>query len=272
MRILVSVDIEGVAGVVAPEETRAGNPEHERARRLMTAEANAAVAGALAGGASAVLVADAHGDFRNLLPDELHPAARAVRGKPRPLGMMAGVDAGCAAVLLVGWHAKARSRGTLAHTINSFAFARIAVDGTDVGEAALYGGLVGERGVPVALFTGDDAFVAETRPWFPDAAAVVVKEALGQRAAASLAPTAACEAIAAGARDAMRRLPGLTPLRFAPPLAVAVETMGPALADLFALLPIVRRVDATTIEFDAASMTDAVGVLNALSAMSHALR
>jgi D-amino peptidase len=272
MKILVSVDIEGVAGVVGPEETRAGSPEHDRARRLMTAEASAAVAGALAGGATEVLVADAHGDFRNLLPDALHPAARAVRGKPRALGMMAGIDTGCAAAFLVGYHAKARTRGNLAHTINSFAFARVLVNGDEIGEAALYGGLAGECGVPVALVTGDDVFVAETRAWLPDAAVVVVKDALGHRSAASLAPSAACEAIAAGAREAMRRIPALAPLRFPAPLTVGVDATGPALADLFALLPLVRRVDATAVEFDAGSMTDAVRVLNALSAMSAALR
>jgi D-amino peptidase len=272
VKILVSVDIEGVAGVTGPEETRAGNPEHDRARRLMTAEANAAIAGALAGGATEVLVADAHGDFRNLLPDALHPDARAIRGKPRALGMMAGVDAGCAAVFLVGYHARAQTRGTLAHTINSLAFARVLVGGRDVGEAVLCAGVAGECGVPIGLITGDDVFVAETRAWIPEAAAVVVKDALGHRTATSLAPAAACEAIAAGAREAVRRVPGLSPLQLPAPLTVGVEATSPALADLFALPPFVRRVAATTIEFDAASMTEAVRLLNTLSAMSYMLR
>ena len=78
MKILISVDIEGVAGVFHPEQTRPSNPEYERARRLMTAEANAAIRGAFVGGASEVLVNDSHGGFRNLLPDELDPRARAV--------------------------------------------------------------------------------------------------------------------------------------------------------------------------------------------------
>ena len=272
MKILISVDIEGVAGVVSPEQTRPGNPEYERARRLMTAEATAAIAGALAGGATEVVVNDAHGDYRNLLPDELHRAARLILGKPRTLGMMAGVDTGCAAVLLVGYHARAQTRGTLAHTINSFAFARVLVDGREVGEAALCAGVAGEFGVPVALITGDDVFVAETRAWIPEAAAVVVKDAQGHRTATSLAPTAACEAIAAGAREAVRRIPGLAPLRVPAPLVVGVEATGPALADLFALPPFVRRTGATTVEFDAASMVDAVRLLNTLSAMSSVLR
>jgi D-amino peptidase len=106
MKILISVDIEGVAGVVRPEQTRPGNPEYERARRWMTAEANAAVRGAFDGGAAAMIVNDSHGDFRNLLLDDLDPRAEALLGKPRELGMMAGIDQDCRAVFLVGWHAR----------------------------------------------------------------------------------------------------------------------------------------------------------------------
>ena len=125
MKILISVDIEGIAGVVHPEQTRPGNPEYERARRQMTAEASAAVAGAFEGGASAVVVNDSHGDFRNLLAEEIDARAELLLGKPRELGMMAGVDQNCVAVFLVGWHAKARTAGVLAHTMNGFAFARV---------------------------------------------------------------------------------------------------------------------------------------------------
>ena len=96
MKILIAVDIEGIAGVVHPDDTRPGNPDYERARRQMTAEAGAAVTGALAGGAAEVVVNDSHGGFRNLIADALPPAARLITGKPRELGMMAGVDDGCA--------------------------------------------------------------------------------------------------------------------------------------------------------------------------------
>ena len=102
MRILISTDIEGVAGVFHAEQTRAGNGEYERARRWMTREANAAVEGAFAGGATEVMVNDSHGGFRNLLPDELDPRARLVLGKPRHLGMAAGAEAGGDAMFLTG--------------------------------------------------------------------------------------------------------------------------------------------------------------------------
>ena len=272
MKILVSVDIEGIAGVVHPDQTRPGNPEYERARRLMTAEANAAIRGALDGGATAVLVNDSHGPFRNLLPDELDPRAEALLGKPRELGMMAGVDQDCTAVFLVGWHSRASAAGVLAHTISSFAFARVSVNGTETGEAGLYGAVAGEFGVPVALFTGDDAFVAETTPLFPGAIGVAVKRAQGNRVATSLSPRAACAAIEAAAKEATL---GSSQLKLRPaqtPVAVRVEATSAVLADLFAMLPIVQRLDAMVIQFTSPTMRHAVRVLNSLSAMSFMLR
>jgi D-amino peptidase len=272
MKILVSVDIEGIAGVVHREQTTRGNPEYERARRLMTAEANAAISGAFAGGATDVAVNDSHGDFRNLLADELDPRARYVQGKPRELGMMAGVDDGCAAVFLVGWHAKAGGAGILAHTISSFAFARVLVNGTPVGEAALYGAVAAEFGVPVALITGDDAFVAETSPLFNGVTAIAVKRALGNQVADSLSPHAACAAIEAGARKAGARVPTLRVAPVERSLQVRVHTATTAMADLFAVLPIAKRVEPAAIEFTSPTMRHAVRVLNSLSAMSFSLR
>lgn len=272
MKILISVDIEGVAGVVHPEQTRPGNAEFELARRLMTAEANAAIRGALAGGASAVVVNDSHGYFRNLVPDALDPRADVLLGKPRELGMMAGVDQDCTAVFLVGWHARAAAPGVLAHTISGFAFARVLVNGSEIGEAGLYGALAAEFGVPVALYSGDDAFVAETEPLFPGAIGVVVKRALGNRVATSLSPANACAAIEAGARDAAARAAQLRLRPVASPVAVRVEATSVALADLFAMLPIVRRAGPLDVEFSSPTMRHAVRVLNSLSAMAFMLR
>jgi D-amino peptidase len=273
MMILVSVDIEGIAGVVHPDQTRPGNPEYERARRWMTAEANAAIRGAFAGGAGRVVVNDSHGSFRNLLPDDLDPRAEVLLGKPRELGMMAGVDESeCKGVFLVGWHARSTAPGILSHTISSFAFARVVVNGTEAGEAALYGGVAAEFAVPVALFSGDDAFVAETAPLFPGALGVVVKRAHGNRVATSLSSAAACDALEGAAREAAAKCGSLKLQPLAVPAAVRVEATTVALADLFAMLPILRRVDALALEFRAPTMRYAVRVLNSLSAMSFMLR
>lgn len=270
MKILISTDIEGVAGVFHAEQTRAGNGEYERARAWMTAEANAAVQGAFAGGATDVLVNDSHGGFRNLLPDLLDPRARLVLGKPRYLGMMAGVP-GCDGVFMVGYHGRAQSRGILAHTINSGAFARIWLNGQELGEAGIYGALAGEFGVPVLMASGDDVFVDETRPLMPWARYVQTKEAGGQGSGTTLSPAAAREAIAAAAEQAVREQGGQA-LNISGPIRCQLQTQGPAYADLFCQWPALERVDGVTLAFDAASVQAAVRMLNCLSAMSFMLK
>ena len=272
MRILISADIEGVAGVVAPEQTRTGNNEYERARRWLTQEVNAAIRGALAGGADDVVVSDAHGNYRNLLADELDPRARCVSGKPRRLGMLEGLDARCAGVMFIGYHARAQAAGVLAHTINSSAFARVWLDGHELGEAGIYGALAGEMGVPVILASGDDAFADETQPLLADCRFVVTKEARGRHSALSLSPQAACAAIESAARQAVENATQAHAWRLPLPLCVRVQTVTPAHADLFCLWPTLERIDGSTLEFAADSVEHAVRVLNALSAMACMLR
>lgn len=273
MKVLISTDIEGVAGVFHYEQTRAGNPEYERARVLMTHEANAAIAGAFDAGATEVLVNDSHGSFRNMPPDLLDPRAQTVMGKPRYLSMMAGVDEpGVVAVCMVGYHSRAQGRGILAHTINSFAFARIEFNGQELSEAGIYGALAGEFGVPVVMASGDDVFIEEHQPLFPHTTFVQTKRATGQTSGISLSPTQACSAIRAGVVDGLARLPAARPFVLSNPITVRIQTATPALADLFCQWPTLRRLDGDQLSFDAPSVEAAVRMVNCLSAMSSMLR
>ncbi|AUL46725.1 D-aminopeptidase [Bordetella trematum] len=272
MKVLISTDIEGVAGVFHAEQVRAGNGEYERARAWMTGEANAAVQGAFAGGATEVLVNDSHGGFRNLLPDQIDERARLVLGKPRYLGMMGGLEEGCDAVMMVGYHSRAQGRGILAHTINSFAFARVTINGRELGEAGLYGALAGELGVPVILASGDDVFIEETRPLFPQAQWVQTKVAHGQGSGVTLSPAAARRAIAQAAEQAVRNAGQAVPLRIGGPIECRLQTQSPALADLFCMWPSLERVDGVTLRFEVQTMQAAIRTLNSLAAMSFMLR
>ncbi|MFC8337706.1 M55 family metallopeptidase [Streptomyces rubiginosohelvolus] len=120
MKALISVDMEGISGIVHSSETNPERYDYQRGRELMTAEANAVIAGVLDAEPTAdVLVADAHGTFRNLLPEQLDRRARLVRGKPRALNMLAGLDEETDAALFVGYHVRAgEGPGVLAHTMN----------------------------------------------------------------------------------------------------------------------------------------------------------
>ncbi|MDR5838404.1 M55 family metallopeptidase [Caballeronia sp. LZ034LL] len=274
MKVLISTDIEGIAGVFHPEQVRAGNGEYEQARRWMSREANAAALGAFEGGATQVWINDSHGGFRNLLPDLFDPRVRLVLGKPRTLGMMAGLEAAPDVVFLIGYHARAQSRGILAHTINSGAFARVTLDGEETGEAGLYGRLAEERGARVALLTGDDVFGAETLPVFPGARFLCVKTAHGYSSGVTETPTAACEAIQLAARETIE---GAASLDRMPKLSRAahrceLRAQSSAYADLFGQWPALERIDAVTLAFDAPCIEHVVRTLNCLSAMSFMLR
>jgi D-amino peptidase len=272
MNVLISVDIEGVAGVFHPEQTRAGTGEYERARGWMTQEANAAIAGAFDAGATDVLVNDSHGHFRNMPADLLDPRARVVQGKPRYLGMAAGVEQGVDALCLIGYHSRAQGRGVLAHTINSFAFARVLFDDVEMGEAGIYGALAGEYGVPVVMASGDDVFVAEHRPLFPQATFVETKRATGQHSGVSLSPERARAAIRAGVAGALAARGAVRPFVLPTPLHVRVQTPTPAIADLFCQWPSLQRRAGDEIGFEAPTVEAAVRILNCLSAMSTFLR
>jgi D-amino peptidase len=272
MKVLISTDIEGVAGVVHPEQVRYGNPEYERARLLMTGEANAAISGAFDAGASAVLVNDSHGSFRNMPPDLLDDRAQAVIGKPRYLSMMAGVEEGVDAVCLIGYHSRAQGRGVLAHTINGFAFARIFFNELELGEAGIYGALAGEYGVPVVMASGDDVFIEENRSLFPHATFVQTKRASGQTSAISLSPEQACSAIRSGVAAALLGRGAARPFVLGGVITVRVQTQTPALADLFCQWPSLTRLGGGELGFEAPSVQSAVRMINSLSAMSTLLR
>ena len=272
MKVLISVDIEGVAGVFHGEQTRAGNPEYERARRLMALEANAAIDGAFAAGAAEVYVNDSHGGFRNMPPDVLDARAQVIQGKPRYLSMVAGVDLGVDAVCMVGYHGRAQGRGILAHTINGFAFARITVNGQESSEASIYGALAGAYGAPVVMLSGDDVLRAENEAVFPNAVFVQTKRATGHASGISLSPEQAQHAIRAGVIGGLARRAQCQPLATATPVVVDLQTTSPGLADLFCQWPTLTRVDGNLLRFSAPEIESAVRMINCLSAMSSMLR
>jgi D-amino peptidase len=240
MRVYISVDMEGIAGVAHedqtdPIETRHAG-EYNRFRRLMTNEANAAVLGALDAGAAAVLVNDSHWLMRNLLAEELHPAAELLSGGPKRLSMVEGVDGGFDAALFIGYHARAGTRhATIDHTYTSRVY-EARLNGQPVGELGLNAAMAGLHGVPVVLVSGDQALAAEARALLGgDVETVVVKEAVGRFAARSLAPTVACERIRAGAVAALRRRH--QPYTLTPPLRLEVDFVLTQMADMAELIP-----------------------------------
>ena len=273
MNIFMSVDIEGVAGVTGWRHGRAGNAEYERARRLMTAEANAAIGGAFTGGASAVDVADSHGPMRNLIAEELDERAMLIQGRPRPLSMAQGLTAEHDAIILIGWHAAAGAFGTLAHTVNNRAFAAVRVNGRLVGEAGLFAGYAASLGVPLIAASGDDRLASEIATLAPGATMIEVKRSIAAQSARSLSPVAARSAIETGVRSAVREAADASRARpiFEAPFALEIDLRDQLYADAAALMPGVARTASETIAYRTDDYAALLGVVNAASIMAQAM-
>jgi len=253
MRVYISTDMEGVAGVVHEDQTNPLEPRHageyNRSRRLMTNEANAAIAGALDAGATRVVVNDSHWDMRNLLAEELNPAAELLSGSPKRLSMVEGVDQGFDAAMFIGYHAMAGTRdAVIDHTYTSRVY-QARINAAPVGELALNAAMSGEHGVPVALVTGDQALVAEAKALLGEGVeTVVVKNAVGRFAARSLAPSVACMRIRSAAVAALKRKHSA--FRFQPPIRLEVDFIVSQMADMAELVPGAERTGGRTVAFD----------------------
>ncbi|WP_331446902.1 M55 family metallopeptidase [Streptomyces xanthochromogenes] len=242
MKVLISVDMEGISGIVHPAETNPDCYDYQQGRALMTAEANAVIAGVLdAEPAAEVWVADAHGPFHNLLPEDLDRRARLIRGKPRPLGMLGGLDEHTDAVMLIGYHARAGGGpAVLAHTMSD-AILDVRVGGRSLGEIGLNAAMAGHLGVPVVLLSGDDTACAELTDLAPSAVTVAVKQALGQTAAVAVHPEEARERLRTAAAKAIEQRALVAPFALAGPLEVEIDLYGPHMVDLATLVPGVSR-------------------------------
>jgi D-amino peptidase len=209
VQVFLSVDMEGISGLVRWADVVARGIDFARNRRLMTLDANAAVAGAFEGGASEVVVEENHGveELCDLLLDEIDPRCRVVRGAGRPTATtMAALRAGVGVVLLVGHHARAGSRpGIMAHTVSYEKFKAVRVGGRDCGESELFAIRAGELGVPVGLVSGDQVVIEQLSKRTPWVEEVEVKRALSNVAGDVIPPARAREAIRAAARRAVER-------------------------------------------------------------------
>jgi D-amino peptidase len=247
MKVFISIDMEGVSGLVRWADVVTRGIDFERNRGFMTADANTAVAGAFDGGATEVIVEENHGveELCDLRLDEIDSRCRVVRGAGRPTATtMAALDASNGVVLLVGHHARAGSRpGIMAHTVSYEQFRAVRIAGKDCGEPEIFAIRAGELGVPVGMITGDQVACSQLQGRAPWAEAVEVKRALSNVAGDVIPPARARDLIRAGARRAVERAKNgeLRPYRGEPaPYSIEVELrqpITPEMRDNLAHLP-----------------------------------
>jgi D-amino peptidase len=245
--------MEGVAGVVSPDDVTLGHAEYERNRVYMTDEASAAVRGILAYDPEAsVVVCDAHARFRNILPDKLARGCTLLRGSPRANGMMTGIDAGVDAVFFVGYHGKAgTAHSVLAHTISGATIAQVRCNGQELGELGLNAALAAYYGAVPVLASGDDTLAREADSVVPGITTLVVKTSFGNRAAEGLHPQESCSRIEAAATTALANRAAVHAPTFAGDVDLEVDMLRLHMTELASSIPGVELRGPLTLGFRA---------------------
>jgi D-amino peptidase len=247
VRIYISADMEGITGLVDRDDVQPGGRDYERGRRMMALDVNAAVRGAVVAGASDVLVNDAHGQMRNLLPEDLHPAARLVRGRPKQMGMLEGLTAEHDAMICVGYHARAGALGVLSHSFMGHEIEDMWLDGRTVGEIGLAQATAAALGVPMVALTGDDVACAEATEWDPSVTAVAVKYATDRFSAELRPENDARQAIEDAVSAALAAVPPAVPERPEGPPVLEIRWQSASVAATLEGLPGIARSDSRTI-------------------------
>lgn len=222
-KVFISVDMEGITGLVNGEETSRTGKDYDYFRRIMSLEANAAVLGAFDAGASEVVVRDSHGSARNILPDLLDPRARLIRDwSGGPLVMMEGIDESFDAVVFIGYHAKAGTVDAIIDHTSTGNVLDFSINGISYPEAGYNALIAGTYGVPVVFVAGDQAICDQVEGFLENVGTFATKEGIGA-AAKSLHPEAAREGIRGAVTAAVRNRADYRPYRIQPPYTLVLQ-------------------------------------------------
>jgi D-amino peptidase len=243
MKVFLSTDFEGTAGIADWNQVLGPGAEYETGRRLLQDEVNAAIDGAADAGAVEFLVNDSHSTMKNLLAAELHGRASLLSGKHKPLYMMEGLDGSFDAALFISYHGSIGARlAILSHTYNPACIAEVRLNGTVTGEAGINALVAAHYGVPVVLVTGDRVACEETEKLMPGVHSAVVKEHVSRLAAHSLHPVKARELIRETARQAVAGASSASPPPYPQPVSLEVSVRTTDIAEAATWVRGVERV------------------------------
>ncbi len=267
-KVFISVDMEGITGVVQLAQLGPEGFEYQRAREWMTAEVNAAIAGIRDAGPAEIIVCDSHGNGQSVLIDQLPEDVRIVRGFPRPMEMMQGIDESFAAAVLIGYHASEWTANAVrGHTISSARLLGVTLNGTEMSEGMYNAALAGQFGVPVAFVSGDRLAVAQLQQVAPSAEGVIVKEPYGYHSALTVTPARGQAMIRDGLKRAMAKIGSLQPYRLTTPIALGVGFKLTLDAERAAFVPGLTRADAHTVKGTFRDMTEITKLLQVLTSL-----
>ena len=249
-KVYISVDLEGIAGVVSPDQLGPSGFEYGRFREFMTGEALAAVSAAKEAGATEIVVSDSHGNGESLLIERFPADVKIVRSWPRPLMMMQGIDSSFAAAVFIGYHAATTNpAGVRAHTISSANLAAVELNGVAMPESGINAAIAGYFGVPIVAISGDDRAVAEAQALIGPMEGAVVKQAISFHSAMTMTPEAAQALIREKVRAGLARRASLRPYVVKAPVRLDITFKSYTPAEMLTFLPIVTRTTSHGVRF-----------------------
>ena len=262
MKIVMMTDLEGVAGVVSFEDqTGPSGRYYDAAKKLLTAEVNAAIDGLLLAGVDEILVVDGHGPGAIQFED-LHPSARLLHGRPMvPWAWLARLFQNYDAAIMIGQHAMAGvATGNMNHTQNSRAIDYYQLNGRKIGEMAQFALFCGAVDIPLIFLSGDEDACREAQAFIPEIVTAPVKQGLGRGSAISVSAPEARRRIRAGAQEAVARhlRAPLAPLVWAGPYVLEIRYFSSGDADARAGQPGVERIDSQTVRLYGESIVDLI--------------
>ena len=257
MKLYMSVDMEGVVGVVTADQLSPANFEYQRFREFMTSETNAAIEAAFAAGATEIVLSDSHGNAENLLIEKLPKNVTLIRGFPRPLEMMEGIDETFDGVIFLGYHASTTNpEGVRAHTFSSARLADVRINNLPVTEGSFNAAVAGHFNVPVIMVSGDDAAVKEVSSAIGPVEGAVVKWNYGFHSAKTMMPEAAYDLIHQKVKAAVGRIKDFKPYKVKTPVQLDVRFKNYRPAEVLSYLSIVQRLDSHSVRFTGKDMIE----------------
>lgn len=237
MRILISVDAEGITGIHKLMQVLPQGKDYGHLCKMMAHDVNAAIRGAAAAGAAEVIVNDCHSHGDNIAITDLDPRAILYSGFHKPYWMAGGIERGIDALMLVGYHSRKGARGTVSHTIYYNAVWEAAVNGVPFGEGDFVAHAAGYFGIPTILLTGDDCVTAYAKEHMPGIHTVTVKESVKNCAALMYHPDKTGPMIEREAELAVRDCKSIAPLTLEGPLKLEITFSCATQAELAARIP-----------------------------------
>lgn len=253
MKLYVVADMEGIAGVVSPEQVNGQGSEFQLAREQFSDEVISVCKGALEEGVEEIIVNDFHNTGCNIFLEKLPQEVMVVRGGFRSTAGYDFLDKTFGGLVLLGAHARSMTRESVLPHTYSKRF-QLEIFGQPVGEFDILSLIAAEHGIPTIFISGDAKTIQQANTNLPATHTVITKYSVDHQSALCLHPKRVCESLNNEIRRALKNIKSIEPQGIVPPIQLVVRLADSALGDRLDWIPKFKRIDNFSFEFHGESM------------------